>query len=90
RSRAVRRELVDVLAQAEQYAAAVRELDRVMETDRDPTLLEMKADLLALMDRYGEAADVLATILERRPDDHELRLRRARLLWWSGRLEEAD
>lgn len=85
-----RRELASALAQAERYAAAVQELDRVIEEDPDPSLLVEQAELLALMERYGEAADVLGRAIALLPEAHDLRLRRARLLWWSGRLAEAD
>lgn len=86
----VRRELVRVLALAGQYDAAVREMEQVVgESPTADRLIEL-AELLSLAERYPEAADVLGRVLEQRPDAPDVRLRRARLLWWSQRSREAD
>lgn len=86
----VRRELVRVLALRREYDAAVREMERVVRQSPTPDRLTELAELLSLAERYPEAAAVLARVLEQRPDAHAVRLRRARLLWWSQRSREAD
>ncbi|MFP4624676.1 MAG: tetratricopeptide repeat protein, partial [Gemmatimonadota bacterium] len=86
----VRRDLVRSLAAAGRYDRALGELAPLLEERQQERDLLERARILALAERYGEAADVLAAVIEGRPADAGIRLRRARYLWWAGRLEAAD
>jgi tetratricopeptide (TPR) repeat protein len=97
---AVQLELARMLASANRLPAAVDEYRRILRaaSAADPAAVPFPVDrvhreltdLLVRAGRHDEAADLLARVLERRPDDHAVRLERARFLWWANRLEEAD
>jgi hypothetical protein len=86
----VHRELTDVLIRAGLYDEAAVELARILDRRETPEVLLELARVQSLAERYGDAADVLARVLELRPDDHAVRLERARFLWWANRPEAAD
>jgi tetratricopeptide (TPR) repeat protein len=86
----VRLELGRMLASAGRYDAAAAQLSLLLAGQESVSLLLELARLRGLADRYADAAEVLGRVLELRPDDHGVRLDRARFLWWAGRLEAAD
>jgi tetratricopeptide (TPR) repeat protein len=86
----LRGELAEVLMRADLYDEAATEFDALLATGESAELLAELVRARALAERYGAAADAAARLLEIRPNDHALRLERARYLWWDGRLPESD
>lgn len=71
------------------YAEAARQYSRIPAADRSATVLREHARALAWGGDPDAAADVLAELAERRPNDAALHTEIARYRWWAGDTQAA-
>lgn len=75
---------------AEDYDASVRILDMIVQNDpTNKVALREMGTIYMGRQRFSEAADVYAKLMELEPGEREWRMNRANTLTWSGRGKEA-
>ena len=88
---AQRRAAVIVALQSEAPETALQQIDDFAreEPTRAIDMLQVKAQLLALLERHDESLDVYSQLVRFRPDSESISLGRAELLLRMGRLDDA-